>query len=61
MAKPFDFPQLRAAADILECQAEVGAATNEGSVEKINRANSKLADAHYRYTEIASGRVPDRR
>jgi hypothetical protein len=32
-----------------------------GSVDFINAANKRLADAHVRYREISAGRIPDNR
>lgn len=66
MAQPFDFPQLRAAADILAAETAVADARLKrsregGNVDRINAANSRLAEAHCRYREISDGRVPDRR
>ena len=50
---------------ISEAQAAVAQAQVEhsrgGSVDKVNAANSRLAEARCRYTEWISGRVPDDR
>ena len=55
----------RYALAISEAQAAVAKATNAhsrgGSLDAVNRANAKLADAHCRYTEWVSGNVPDDR
>ena len=50
---------------VSEAQASVAKATLQyqrgGSVDKVNAANSALAEARCEYTEWVSGRIPDDR
>jgi len=53
---------VKAARKIIDAEAAVAQAQQRGgSVDEINRANRKLADAHSYYRECSGGRVPDTR
>jgi len=58
--------------DLVRCAQDVEAARQQvadatlayhrgGSLDAVNAANRKLADAHAVYREVSGGRIPDRR
>jgi len=47
--------------EINEAHADVVAAHRSGNVNKINKADRKLADLHAGYREVVDGRIPDDR
>jgi hypothetical protein len=51
--------------EIQAARKAVAQATNEyrrgGSPNKLNQANQRLAEAHYRWREVTGGLVPDKR
>ncbi len=51
----------KVASEIAEAQDAVANAYRSRDVNKINRADRKLADLHYQFSECSGGNIPDDR
>jgi cellobiose-specific phosphotransferase system component IIA len=62
---PYQSKQEQACAEIENARDAVAKArqaySRGGSIDAVNEANRRLADAHHKRREIIGGRVPDRR
>jgi hypothetical protein len=47
--------------EIEQARADVVNAHRDGNINKINKADRKLADLHHQYRECSGGRIPDDR